>query len=243
MVAVATLGVLATPAHASTYDDEARFLALTNQVRADHGIAGLSIDSQLTGIARRWSANMAAAGTISHNPNLASQVTEYWIKLGENVGMGGSVDAIQQAFVNSPHHYENIVDPAFHHVGIGVVYGSNGTIFVTLDFMELASDNAAPAPPPTAAPQPAPAPAPAPAGSSQPVSVPIRRIVAVPTTATAHTAAPTTAAPVRATPSDPPAAARADTPAPVPAAAGAIDAHSHLALVLDQLRALDAGAA
>ena len=52
------------------------------------------------------------------------------------MGQGGDVDSLQQAFVNSPSHYHNLVDPAFNLVGIGVVYGSGGMIFVTVDFMQ-----------------------------------------------------------------------------------------------------------
>ncbi len=45
-----------------------------------------------------------------------------WTKLGENVGTGPSNDPIWNAFVNSAHHYANIVDPDFNRVGVGVAY-------------------------------------------------------------------------------------------------------------------------
>ena len=94
------------------------------------------MDGTLVSVARSWSGKMAAAGTISHNPSLASQVPSGWKKAGENVGKGGNVDALQQAFENSPAHYQNLVDPAFNYVGVGVVYGAGGMIYVTVDFME-----------------------------------------------------------------------------------------------------------
>jgi len=161
---------LATPAHADPGSEEAQFLALTNQLRAQHGLQTLAPYGPLVSIARNWSANMAAAGSISHNMNLPNLVSGPWTKLGENVGVGGAVDQIQQAFINSPHHYENLVDPVYNYVGIGVV-DSGGRIWVTVDFMQLnnAPVASAPAPAPrvvrpraTTAPRAAPAPQPVP---------------------------------------------------------------------------------
>src|SRR3954469_7481610 len=124
----------ASAAHADSGGEEAQFLALTNQLRGTLGIQQLAPNAQLTSIARQWSAKMAADGTISHNPSLTSQAPSNWTRLGENVGMGGAVQAIQTAFINSPHHYENLANGAYNQVGIGVV-DSSGTIFVTVDFM------------------------------------------------------------------------------------------------------------
>ena len=176
----------APAAHADTVDEENQFLALTNQLRSSLGIQTLTPQSQLTSVARAWSAQMAAAGTISHNPALTSQAPSNWTQLGENVGMGGAVGAIQTAFINSPHHYENLANGAYNFVGIGVV-DSNGTIFVTVDFMAASGSTggsaprataprstspartAAPAPPRVATPRPATPPATA---TAAPVNVP-----------------------------------------------------------------------
>src|SRR5205823_15045705 len=70
---------------------------------------------------------------------------------GENVGTGGSVEAIQNAFIASHDHYVNLANGAYNFVGIGVVHGSNGAIYVTVDFMAApASAGSAPAPRATA---------------------------------------------------------------------------------------------
>jgi hypothetical protein len=137
-------------ASASTGSDEAAFVAKINQLRASKGLGQLQVDAQLTGIARNWAAHMAGAHAISHNPNLASQVTENWTKLGENVGHGNEVDSLFQAFVNSPEHYRNLVDPAFNYVGVGVVRASDGSMFTSHEFMQLAGSVA----PVAAAPRP-----------------------------------------------------------------------------------------
>jgi hypothetical protein len=124
-------------AQADTVSDEAAFVAKVNELRAGKGLAPLQVNANLVAKARTWSAGMAAAGKIWHS-TLSDGVTEDWKKLGENVGMGGSVDGLHRAFVNSPHHYENLVDPSFGHVGIGIVMNGN-TIYVTQVFMQLMS--------------------------------------------------------------------------------------------------------
>ena len=122
-------------AHADTVANEAAFVAKINELRASKGLAPLQVNANLVAKARAWSAGMAEAGRIWHS-TLSDGVTEDWKKLGENVGMGGSVDGLHRAFVNSIHHYENLVDPAFGHVGIGIVMNGN-TIYVTEVFMQL----------------------------------------------------------------------------------------------------------
>ena len=177
MTLVATLlaMVMAVPtAHADTGSDEARFLSLTNSLRSNKGLAPLAVDGTLVSVARSWSGKMAAAGTISHNPSLSSQLPSGWKKAGENVGKGGNVDALQKAFENSPAHYQNLVDPAFNYVGIGVVYGGN-MIYVTVDFMQRGSASAprpAPTPRPSSRRAPLPRAAPAPLPAPAPVAAP-----------------------------------------------------------------------
>src|SRR2546423_3652061 len=134
---ILALGVTMFPAgaHADTVSDEASFVAKINDLRAGSGLPALRVNDNLVAKARAWSAGMAAAGRIWHS-TLSDGITEDWKKLGENVGMGGSVDGLHRAFVNSPHHYENLVDPAFGYVGIGIVM--NGSkIYVSEEFMQL----------------------------------------------------------------------------------------------------------
>jgi hypothetical protein len=99
---------------------------------------------------------MAGGAGLSHNPNLASQIGN-WRSLGENVGTGSDVATIEAALEASPHHYQNMVDPNFQYVGVGVVE-AGGTIWVTEDFKQSKSGL-----PSTAVPAPAPKPSPRPA--------------------------------------------------------------------------------
>jgi hypothetical protein len=208
---------VAPAAHADTGSEEADFLALTNQLRSSLGIQTLTPQSQLTSIARQWSAKMASDGTISHNPSLTSQAPSNWTQLGENVGMGGAVGVIQTAFINSPHHYENLANGAYNYVGIGVVHGANGTIFVTVDFMAAPAAGGAPAPRATV-----------PKSTSPPRT-------AAPATPRATTPRAATPAPVAAPPVTTP------PPAPVPVAAApvAVKASPAFPQILEQLRSVD----
>jgi hypothetical protein len=162
---------------------------------------------------------MAASGGISHNPNLGSDVTGNWQKLGENVGEGPDVDTLFKAFVNSPHHYANLVDPAFSLIGIGVVVAADGTMYTTHDFEQPANS-------------PAPAPPPPPPAASPPA--PVRTASSAPAVS-ASPAAPS------ATPAPPtgPTASRAGASSASPAAPPAPDSSHRVIVVLDELHSLD----
>ena len=153
-------------AHADTAATaEAAFVAKINTLRAGKGLPTLEVHPNLVAKARAWAEGMAAAGRIWHS-TLSDGITADWKKLGENVGMGGSVDGLHDAFVASPHHYENLVDPSFGYVGIGIVMNGN-TMYVSEVFMELmatktanvvtsAHDGTTAAPKPATGPQPRP---------------------------------------------------------------------------------------
>ncbi|MEM7337986.1 MAG: CAP domain-containing protein [Actinomycetota bacterium] len=178
---IATLGLSSGPADAGSDPgvDEARFVALINDVRWRNGLPPLAVDAELTWRAREWSQVMAAHNSLHHAPDLSAGITADWQVLGENVGVHGAanVDELFHAFVASPAHYANILDPRFAEVGIGVVYDANGTMWTTHRFMARFPPPApAPIPAPIpvaatpvplsglwAAPAPAPVPAPAPA--------------------------------------------------------------------------------
>ena len=207
---LAYLMLSAAPASAEPAANEAAFLALLNNTRVSKGLAPLLSDGQLQTIGRQWSAKMAQDGSLSHNPNLPNQVTN-WRMIGENVGVGQTAPQLHDAFVASPHHYENIVEPAFNYVGIGVVE-AGGQIWVTFDFKQSKTAVSSP----TAAPKPAPAPAPAPKPAAAP------KPPAAPKAAAPKPAAPKPApAPTTTTP--PTTAAPATTVAPPEVAGEAFD--------------------
>jgi hypothetical protein len=116
--------------------DEARFVALLNETRAAVGLPPLEVHPELTELARGWTDEMRSAGGISHADPISAGLDAPWLKLGENVGTGPGVDAVMDAFIDSPGHYANIVDPAFTHVGVAVVWDGE-RMYTTHRFMTL----------------------------------------------------------------------------------------------------------
>ncbi len=214
------------PASAQNASDEARFITLVNEVRADNGLPPLVQNNELTQLSRGWAVaqrdGVCGEGNfICHANPISEGVTQDWRKLGENVGTGPSLDPVMDAFIASPSHFRNIVDPDFTHIGVGVVW-DGGRLYTTHRFMTLSAP--APAPTPTAAPTttaapattraPAPTVAPtttaAPATTTAPAPAPAPTVA--PTTTTAPVAAPTT--PVAQAPTATPSLATPDsTPA------------------------------
>jgi uncharacterized protein YkwD len=180
-VAAATVAVGIAPARADA-GDASRLLSLTNELRSSRGLGSLTVDANLSAVAQRWATTLAAQGVLSHNSSLPSQVTG-WKTLGENVGVGGTVDAIHAGFVASPTHLENLVDPAFTRVGFGIVR-PDARIFVVEVFMNPATTAAAGATPTTtAAPKATAAPvtpaAARPAAATSPAPAPAVAVAAV----------------------------------------------------------------
>lgn len=132
VVAAAALAVFGrvVPAHA---DAEGSFVAEMNAERAAQGLAPVQVYWDLVDDARAHSQLMMDEGNIFHNPNLAS-VCSAWQALGENVGVGGSVGSLHQAFMASPAHRGNIFGD-YNYVGVGVVEESADKMWVTVVFM------------------------------------------------------------------------------------------------------------
>ena len=238
---VMSTAVSAAPAGATvdTASAEAAFVAQINGLRAQHGVGALVVDDGLSAIARNWSASMASAGRISHNPDLAGQVGPGWSKLGENVGEGPNESVLFAAFVASPPHYQNLVDPAFNRVGVGVAIAADGTIYTTHDFEQRAgSSTVSPPPPSRPSPpvvRPAPAPAPVRGPSVPPVTSASRPPVMV--------ASPPSTAPSPARPDPVPSVIAPAPPHPVAPSASPpppVVLPDQIRVVLGQLHALDA---
>ena len=193
VTAAAVLTVVLAPARADA-SEASELLSLTNQVRGSSGLAPLTVDSQLTSVAQRWAATLAERGVISHNSSLPAQVTG-WKLLGENVGVGATVDAVHAGWMASPTHHQNLVDPSFTKVGFGIVR-PDARIFVVQVFMQPKSSatsvpapsTSAPAPPTSAAVPPTTAPARATSAAASPASAgatPAPAVRSVPAASTA----------------------------------------------------------
>ena len=137
---------------------EADFVSRINALRRSKGLGELAVDGELVAFARRWAAKMAADDRISHNPNLRRDAPGDWEKLGENVGVGMTVERLHNAFVASPSHYRNLVDRDFTRIGVGVVVGRDGALFTAHEFMQPRNAAAVPVAAPVTTPPQHPAP-------------------------------------------------------------------------------------
>jgi uncharacterized protein YkwD len=114
-------------------------LCLLNGERADHGLAPLAVNEKLGAAASAFAQDLVAGSYFSHTARDGSDVldrierTGYiegdrgW-RIGENLAWGTGVLAtpgsIMQAWMNSPGHRENILNPAYREIGIGVATGN-----------------------------------------------------------------------------------------------------------------------
>ena len=190
MVVTAIVALLSAvgPISSASASESSDYVSRINAVRASVGVPGLSVDGELTAACQQWANHMAATDTLAHAPDITAGISQYWLKVGENVGVGPDVATIMAAFIGSPHHYANIVDPAFNRVGVAVAYGG-GHQYTCHRFMKVAESNPGPTPEPTPTPKPAPKPKPG-GGSSTPTTKPPASSGATTPTTVADTTAP-----------------------------------------------------
>ncbi|HEX7168045.1 MAG TPA: CAP domain-containing protein [Acidimicrobiales bacterium] len=135
---LAVLGLVvgvASPASAADDTAERQFVDLINVERRAKGMGELSIRGELVSVARGWNVVMMGTGGLVHNPNLASQLPSDWLRFGENVGFGSTVDGLHRAFMESTGHRANILGD-FNQIGVGVDRDAQGRMWVTVDFIK-----------------------------------------------------------------------------------------------------------
>jgi hypothetical protein len=133
-VALTTVGI-GVSAIADSGSDQA-FLSAINSTRSSAGLPPLKMDGGLQSHARKHSSDMSAAGEIYHSSSseLQGAAGGGWDKLGENVGRGGTVSSLHQAFLDSASHRANIHGD-YNLVGIGTDT-ADGVLYVTVVFMK-----------------------------------------------------------------------------------------------------------
>ena len=101
-----------------------QMLGLTNQDRDARDREELNLARVLSRYAKRHSEQMANKGYIYHSTEteLRKALEGYnWSIGGENVGVGGSLESLEEAFMASKLHRQNILRPAFQRAAVGVV--------------------------------------------------------------------------------------------------------------------------
>lgn len=115
---------------------------LLNQDRANNGLSALTLDPELSRIARIKSNDMYQNNYFAHeSPTLGNagdllRSNGYSFSgWGENIAHHANVTKAQAAFMSSDGHRRNILGSQWTKMGIGVVYDSNGFVYVTQIFV------------------------------------------------------------------------------------------------------------
>ena len=208
VMAFAVAGLLAwTPGIAAAWNQsaaEATLWQLTNGDRANNGVHLILSNSTLVSLARWRSKDMIQRDYFSHTILGTSYMVFHWYDLnglsyswgGENIGWnsgytdGDSPVAINNSFMASTDHRDNILNPVWTHGGIGA-YGLDNVTWggklrsprmYTELFMQAKSSAPKPAPKPTPKPAPKPTPRPQPVvqATAKPTARPTPRPIATP---------------------------------------------------------------
>lgn len=117
--------------HRTRVEDEV--VILVNEARAKTGVGPLAIDGRLREAARAHSADMARRGFVAHNnpdgksPAERMRAAGYEQAGAENVARGQPRPTeVMRAWMNSPGHRANIVNPEFKSIGVGIHMADGG---------------------------------------------------------------------------------------------------------------------
>ena len=136
----AEAAAVAVPAQVSqqgaTYADTV--LTKVNELRASLGLQPVTRYQELDVVAQEWSEHQASTNTMEHRPDFTSAYPSGWTTGSENVAWrtdGGDVGAlIFDQWLNSPGHYQNMVNPDVNSIGIGFAQTSDGRWYATQNF-------------------------------------------------------------------------------------------------------------
>ena len=137
--ALLVLGLAPVRSNASAeerYGRRREMLALTNHDRSARNRDDLAFAARVSRYAKEHSRVMANRGYLFHSSDdqLRGALAGFdWTLGGENVGVGASLDSLEDAFMASRLHRENILRPQYDHAAIGVVR-ADGRIWVTVIF-------------------------------------------------------------------------------------------------------------
>lgn len=112
------------------------FLALTNGDRAERDREDLRLERAVSRYATRHSREMADLGIIFHSTDAELRRTLHgtdWSDVGENVGVGESLESLQEAFLESAAHRRNVLSGSYDRAAIGIVVAYD-RVWITIVF-------------------------------------------------------------------------------------------------------------
>jgi uncharacterized protein YkwD len=126
-------------------------VCLINQQRAQHGLPTLTDAPQLDQSAQAWTNLMVVQNIFTHGTNFANRISDVgydWSNAGENIASGFATPRdVVSAWMASPDHCRNILNPNYANVGTGVnpnpiLVAASGPATWTQDFGLLMTQNA-----------------------------------------------------------------------------------------------------
>jgi hypothetical protein len=122
-------------------------LTWANSVRRAAGVAPVIQDELLARTAQGWAAALAASGVLSHRGADGSSVLDRYrahggteARVGEIIGAGPDLAAVERGWAASPDHRRLTEDPAWTHVGWGVVSTGTSEVWVVVFCQKLVDD-------------------------------------------------------------------------------------------------------
>lgn len=120
---------------------ERRITQLVNKERTKAGLGKVERRAKIVRVARSWSVTQARQGNLAHNPTYAQDIPSGWSRASENVAWTtakGSAKKlakrIVKAWMRSPGHRANILDPHVTKTGVGVARSSRHGWYFTQNF-------------------------------------------------------------------------------------------------------------
>jgi uncharacterized protein YkwD len=141
-VGVDVVGLTESAEAVDESDPKAAMLLLTNGARKRAGLAPLELDAALESVAYAHSQDMVSAGFFGHQSPTTGTVDDRMkaarlrvTLVGENVARAPSPRDAHAMLMASPGHRDNILNPRFSRVGIGVVFepGKNPPAFTVTE--------------------------------------------------------------------------------------------------------------
>lgn len=119
-------------------DSETKMFALVNDERTKVGVGKLDWNPKIVPVAENYATDMWKRSYFSHyspeGKDVGDRLNEAHIPFqiaGENLALAPTLSIAHSGLMNSQGHRENILNPEFHKVGIGVIdNGVYGKIFV-----------------------------------------------------------------------------------------------------------------
>lgn len=150
-IAATTLSILfiniGSISFASAAISNANLFDLTNATRSQNNISSLSLNDKLTTAALNKANDMFANGYFAHTSPSGKTPWSFikdagydYAYAGENLAIGYSdTNELQTAWMNSPTHKENIVNPNYREIGIASVDGTYEGAKTTIVVVEFGS--------------------------------------------------------------------------------------------------------